>query len=1571
MKHGNCISTLILACILLCGTGLVSAQWNPNYSIGTVTGKYAFNYNQVPDQLVEVIPPLYTAAPLYYQWEESETPLDNFVLIAGANQSSYTYPAALTTTLYVRRKVTDAWNNSVYSNTIKLELVSVNWENRSYLRIHDVLVPGVTSWQAIDQLPVGQRTQATTYMDGLGRTVQTVHAGVVTPAQGSSLWGDVVSFTAYDAAGRIVAQPLPYSTFTDAGKYKPDPATDVAAYYATNYNETSPYEVTTYEQSPLSRPAVIRSPGYSWAASVGQSAGYDVNTADDAVPFFTMDYSTMFAPGDVPELAGTYAPNTLWKTTGTDENGKKVIEYRDFAERLILSKTQLAANAGAGYTGWICVYSIYDDFGRLRYRLQPEAVQYLAANSWSFAGVTGTQLLNEWCFWYEYDEKGRTIRKKAPGAEALNILYDKRDRVVFLQDGNQAGKNPVEWTANHYDDLDRVTLTALYATNKTREQLQTDIDNAADGNIIPAWDLDNPAIATVVRYLYYDHYNFDGVQAFDAGFANTNAYGSSEPGVMPIAPDLRTLSRSTGSKVRVLNTTSFLNTTSYYDEKGRPVQSLGENIKAGHDIFTSQYHFDGRLLSSFTSHTTAATGYSNFGILSKNIYNEIGKLSSIEKRYGANAFKTIAAYEYDDLGRLKNKRLAPGYTGTGKTELESLTYSYNLYNNITGINKDYALKTPGNYNKWNNFFGLYLGYDNRDGVFNAAQLDGHVTGLLWNTQGDDAQRKYDYTYDNAGRLTNALFTEKPLPAGGWSNAAMDFSVTGAGGAITYDQHGNLLSMVHKGVIPGMQTPVVIDNLQYAYADYSNKLLKVTDNSTIGAFNGQFGDFKDGSNGAADDYEYDSNGNLLVDGNKNVRDLGNVPGANGIRYNFMDKPEEIHLAGKGTLRITYDGFGNKLQKVFTTEDAVPVETVTSYINGFVYEGDVLQYINFEEGRIRAIQPVAQNNGYDALQVAGSLALPDGKTGVFDYCIRDYQQNVRMMLTEEVHAGSNQCTMETARAGNEEPVFGQTGSANEVTQTRFAVADIPGQSVGGGWQNASIANAVSRLGNLAGHKTGPNALLKVMAGDVVNATTQYYYQNAVVNTAGGSTLAGEVLGSLLQAIAGSSVAGAAHGNTTGIGTSLGAAPPFINMAAPDVANAAGTNPKAYLTILFFDERFNFVEEGSAFARVQTAGVNNALLSLTDNKAPKNGYAYIYLSNESDEPVYFDNLQVAHNRGRIVEENHYYAFGLRIAAISSKKIPDVSEGAIANRYLYNNKALFEEGELNWYDYGFRNYDAQIGRFPQLDPLTDEYPYLTPFQYASLEPIANVDRDGLEKQLAINAAGEMVGTATLTAVVTSTAKKVAAQRIGAEIIRQAFKQTSRLILAAGTIGLTAVLTVIPLQGAIKGKPDGPAPPGYHWGGDQYIRNTLPDEIITSDPSSLTDDYLRGVQQRILDGTATFNDYKYKSEIFRRKIDGFFQGLKPAFRYAPSDKHRPGGWGTLMDLDDETAGRVLNESVEGGKQRYGVYNGKIYEFQPDNVGGYHGYPIPGTEAPIQVLRKFLQDKLINNALYNRLLKGK
>lgn len=67
---------------------------------------------------------------------------------------------------------------------------------------------------------------------------------------------------------------------------------------------------------------------------------------------------------------------------------------------------------------------------------------------------------------------------------------------------------------------------------------------------------------------------------------------------------------------------------------------------------------------------------------------------------------------------------------------------------------------------------------------------------------------------------------------------------------------------------------------------------------------------------------------------------------------------------------------------------------------------------------------------------------------------------------------------------------------------------------------------------------------------------------------------------------------------------------------------------------------------------------------------------------------------------------------------------------RYGFNGKENDNEvkGEGNQQDYGMRIYDPRLGRFLCTDPITDRFPELTPYQFASNSPIWAIDLDGLE---------------------------------------------------------------------------------------------------------------------------------------------------------------------------------------------------------------------------------------------------
>ena len=69
------------------------------------------------------------------------------------------------------------------------------------------------------------------------------------------------------------------------------------------------------------------------------------------------------------------------------------------------------------------------------------------------------------------------------------------------------------------------------------------------------------------------------------------------------------------------------------------------------------------------------------------------------------------------------------------------------------------------------------------------------------------------------------------------------------------------------------------------------------------------------------------------------------------------------------------------------------------------------------------------------------------------------------------------------------------------------------------------------------------------------------------------------------------------------------------------------------------------------------------------------------------------------------------------------------VKNRYLYNGKEFEEFNGLKWSDYGARWYMPELGRFTGVDPISDQFPHVSVYNYAENEPIGNIDLWGLQK--------------------------------------------------------------------------------------------------------------------------------------------------------------------------------------------------------------------------------------------------
>jgi RHS repeat-associated protein len=95
-----------------------------------------------------------------------------------------------------------------------------------------------------------------------------------------------------------------------------------------------------------------------------------------------------------------------------------------------------------------------------------------------------------------------------------------------------------------------------------------------------------------------------------------------------------------------------------------------------------------------------------------------------------------------------------------------------------------------------------------------------------------------------------------------------------------------------------------------------------------------------------------------------------------------------------------------------------------------------------------------------------------------------------------------------------------------------------------------------------------------------------------------------------------------------------------------------------------------------------------------------------------------------GMVIQDDSYYPFGMTMSGLSYYN-SNLEEDQ-KNNYLYNGKELQEDFDLDWYDYGARFYDAQLGRFHTVDPKAEKFVYQSLYVYAGNDPIRNIDVNG-----------------------------------------------------------------------------------------------------------------------------------------------------------------------------------------------------------------------------------------------------
>ena len=487
--------------------------------------------------------------------------------------------------------------------------------------------------------------------------------------------------------------------------------------------------------------------------------------------------------------------------------------------------------------------------------------------------------------------------RKLPGCDAVRYVYDKADRLIFVQDGNLKGQG--RWRFTIPDALGRTVLSGLCS-----EPLPVD-GSAVEAEFTGSGSYKGYAVKVggTVRALsgsrlltvnYYDNYDFLGKNGFPA-YAYDSSMESSGYGTKSDARGMLT-----GSVTGLAGDgAGQLYSVVYYDRRSRPVQRQSSNSLGGKETEYTAYNFTGQ--PTWLRHVHTAQGKAARTEVRTYSYDHAGRLLTVKHKLDALGEVTLVNNVYDDLGRLQSKSLHG-------SAVNKQTYTYNIRGWLTGVS--------------GSKFTQNLYYNTGNGV---VKYNGSISSMTWKAGNESTVRGYKFTYDGLDRLLNAIYGE----TAGISTNANRFSEN----VTNYDKNGNIKGLQRYGQT-GPSAYGLIDNLTFTLN--GNRLNRVDDAVTASTYGGGF-EFKDGVK-QANEYAYDANGNLTKDLNK---------GITGISYNCLNLPNAVTFSDGSTITYTYGADGTKLRTVHKIGSAT---TTTDYCGNVIYENGVQKLLLTEEGYV---------------------------------------------------------------------------------------------------------------------------------------------------------------------------------------------------------------------------------------------------------------------------------------------------------------------------------------------------------------------------------------------------------------------------------------------------------------------------------------------------------------------------------------------------------------------------------------------------------------------------------------------
>ncbi len=482
-------------------------------------------------------------------------------------------------------------------------------------------------------------------------------------------------------------------------------------------------------------------------------------------------------------------------------------EYTDKEGHTILKRVQAVKGSQLNNSSeWASTYYIYDDFGLLRFVVQPELSKKLATD----ASVNPSQQeLDTWAFQYKYDGRKRMTHKKVPGADWVYMVYDDRDRLVLTQDGNQRKK--YEWTFTKYDALNRPVVTGTYLNSSTQEVMQAYLPNFYDpqkpspapmfetfttaaGNVHgydnKSFPNDPQWISEYLTVTYYDDYGFKALFNDPENEYKPNQVSpvTSLTGTYSQAANENLLVKGqvTGSKVKVLGQGNYLLNVTYYDDKYRAIQTVSDNNLGGKDRTTNVVDFVGKVLATKTDHAIISA-------------NTLEWKDLVGVSVTNNSITRTANYDSWDGGAASIEMLPENTDGWVEFEVTSLANYQMLGFSSSNADAGYPSINYAIYQAQNNFYmwenGAYMGGPAPLNMGDVLRLERKGSIINYYLNGG-------FVYPSPYPSTSALLVDASLYTAGGSikNIRSSFGSkqqTSTTRTFEYDHAGRLLKTWHQ------------------------------------------------------------------------------------------------------------------------------------------------------------------------------------------------------------------------------------------------------------------------------------------------------------------------------------------------------------------------------------------------------------------------------------------------------------------------------------------------------------------------------------------------------------------------------------------------------------------------------------------------------------------------------------------------------------------------------------------------------------------------------------------------------